>query len=71
MRRMAASDKNKQATAVHRTRVMYLAAACDVWRGGNVACVLCIVSAVYGSRCLVCARGKTHKTSEIEGPLAH
>ena len=59
----------KPTTAVHRTRVVFLAAACAVGRGSNVVCVLCIVSAVY-SRCLVCARGKKTKTSEIAGPLA-
>ena len=59
------------ATAVHRTGVVFLAAACAVGRGCNVVCVLCVVSAVYCSGCLVCARGKKHKTSEIEGPSAY
>ena len=45
------------ATAVHRTRLVFLAAACVVGRGSNFVCVLCSFSAVY-CRCLVCARGK-------------
>ena len=48
------------ATAVHRTRVVFLDTAWAVGRGCNVVCDLCIVSAVC-SRCLVCARGKEHK----------
>ena len=47
-------------TAVHRTRVVVLTAACTVGRGCNVVRGLCIVFVVY-NRCLVCARGKKHK----------
>ena len=50
------------ATAVHHTRVVFLAAAFAVGRGCNSVCVLCIRSAAHSTVRVWCVLGaKKHK----------